>query len=101
MQWPPATNTSEPNHGSSIDSTRALPSQSSSKLVTDRKDFVPRPQPNLYEFFMNFLDQFYARPFLIKDGLECLFLEKRYARHLLDIGHNRVFRRRDRLRPLL
>jgi hypothetical protein len=36
---------------------------------------LPRPQPNLYEFFMNFLDQFYARPFLIKDGLECFFGE--------------------------
>jgi hypothetical protein len=83
---------------------------------------------------MDFLDQFYARPFSMNDGgvetgirpredKKCefrrilnwvcpyslaasgswmnLILEKRYARHLLDRGDNRVFRCRDRLRPLL
>jgi len=40
MQWSPATNTSEPNHGSSIDSSRALRSQSSSTIDRSKDSFL-------------------------------------------------------------
>ena len=43
--------------------------------LTDRKICSSSPPPNLYEFFMDFLDQFYAPPFSMRDGLECLFGE--------------------------
>jgi len=81
-------------------------------------DFPPRI--HLYDFFTNFLDQFYAQQFSIEGGQVCycmfallregeddgvviieICLEEFHARRPLDNSYRRIFCRRHRIRPLL